>query len=400
MALHETIKEEETAVLVSIMMGKQTYEKSLEYIDELEFLTSTMGVTTVKKYIQRMVKPEGRTYIGKGKLEEVKACVIAENVNMVIFDDELSPSQLRNLEKELNVAIYDRNLLILNIFFRRAKTAQARTQVELARYQYLLPRLTNMWTHLERQRGGTSTRGGSGEKEIETDRRVIKDKITLLKEQLKKIDKQNYTQRKSRGKIVRVSLVGYTNVGKSTLMNVLAKSDIFAENKLFATVDSTVRKIVLDTIPFLLSDTVGFIRKLPHTLVECFKSTLDEIRESDILLHVVDVSHPSFEDQIETVNKTLVEIGAADKTMIMVFNKCDKYVPDETSNTLIGEVSETDADSKISGIELLKQAYFSKNPSPSVFISATEKDNIAELRTVLIKEVYDKHLLIFPNYLD
>lgn len=391
MSGHETSISQEKAILVALVTGKQTYEKTIEYLDELAFLTSTMGVVTAKQYIQRMDRPDTRTFVGKGKLEEIKTYLIAEQINIVIFDDELTPSQVRNLENELGVPIYDRSLLILNIFLQRAKSSQARTQVELARSQYLLPRLTRMWSHLERQRGGTGTRGGSGEKEIETDRRVIKEKITLLKEQLKKIDKQNFTQRKSRGKIVRVSLVGYTNVGKSTLMNVLAKSDIFAENKLFATVDSTVRKIVLNEIPFLLSDTVGFIRKLPHTLVECFKSTLDEIRESDLLLHVVDVSHPSFEEQIEIVNKTLVEIGAGDKTVIMVFNKSDKYVYKEDF--------ETANDTGIIGLEALKQTYFYKHKSPAVFISATEKDNIAELREVLTKAVYDKHLLIFPNYL-
>ena len=385
---YETSAAPQRAVIVALVTGKQTYEKTLEYLDELEFLTSTMGVSTAKQYVQRMEHPENRTFVGKGKLEEIKAFVIAEQINMVIFDDELSPSQLRNLENELNVPIYDRNLLILNIFLQRAKSSQARTQVELARYQYLLPRLTRMWTHLERQRGGTGTRGGSGEKEIETDRRVIKEKITLLKEQLKKIDKQNFTQRKTRGKVVRVSLVGYTNVGKSTIMNVLAKSEVFAENKLFATVDSTVRKMVLNEIPFLLSDTVGFIRKLPHTLVECFKSTLDEIRESDILVHVVDISHPSFEEQIEIVNKTLIEIKATDKTVIMVFNKSDLYIDHQQL-----------ADGESSSIEALKQTYFYKHKSPAVFISATKKENIQELRDVLTEVVRDKHLLMFPNYL-
>ncbi len=397
---HETAAPPERAVIVALVTGKQTYEKTLEYLDELEFLTSTMGVSTAKQYIQRMEHPENRTFVGKGKLEEIKAYVIAEQINMVIFDDELSPSQLRNLENELNVPIYDRNLLILNIFLQRAKSSQARTQVELARYQYLLPRLTRMWTHLERQRGGTGTRGGSGEMEIETDKRVIKDKITLLKEQLKKIDRQNFTQRKARGKVVRVSLVGYTNVGKSTIMNVLAKSEVFAENKLFATVDSTVRKIVLDEIPFVLSDTVGFIRKLPHTLVECFKSTLDEIRESDILLHVVDISHPSFEEQIEIVNKTLVEINAVDKTVIMVFNKSDLYIAQKRKERLElsinGQIEESNSGDEL---EDLKQTYFYKHKSPAVFISATEKDNIKEFRELLTEVVRDKHLLIFPNYL-
>jgi len=398
---HETAAPPERAVIVALVTGKQTYEKTLEYLDELEFLTSTMGVTTAKQYMQRLDHPENRTFVGKGKLEEIKAYVIAEQINMVIFDDELSPSQLRNLENELNVPIYDRNLLILNIFLQRAKSSQARTQVELARYQYLLPRLTRMWTHLERQRGGTGTRGGSGEMEIETDKRVIKEKITLLKEQLKKIDRQNFTQRKARGKVVRVALVGYTNVGKSTIMNVLSKSEVFAENKLFATVDSTVRKIVLDEIPFVLSDTVGFIRKLPHTLVECFKSTLDEIRESDILLHVVDISHPSFEEQIEIVNKTLVEINAVDKTVIMIFNKSDLYLEQKKKERLELSIDGEEEGSKHDedALEELKHTYFYKHKSPAVFISATKKENIKELRELLTEVVRDKHLLIFPNYL-
>jgi GTP-binding protein HflX len=320
-------------------------------------------------------------------MEEIQAYVKAFSVDMVIFDDDLSPSQLRNLENEFKVKIYDRSLLILDIFLQRAKTSQAKTQVELARYQYLLPRLTRMWTHLERQRGGTGTRGGAGEKEIETDRRVIRDQISVLKEKLAKIEKQSITQRKARSKVVRVALVGYTNVGKSTLMKLISKSDVFAENKLFATVDSTVRKIVLEGIPFLLTDTVGFIRKLPHTLIECFKSTLDEVREADILLHVIDISHPSFEEQISIVNSTLAEIGAADKPTILVFNKIDQFRNRESEDN-----AEMD-------LEQLKATYLNRRDSKSVFISAINKKNIHELKAKLMEEVEKKHYSIYPNYL-
>jgi GTP-binding protein HflX len=385
--LHHTEKKVETAVLVALTTGKQTADKTEEYLHELAFLTETLGVRTLKKFHQRLDNPDPRYFIGKGKMEEVQAYIKAYAVDMVVFDDDLSPSQLRNLENEFNCKIYDRSLLILDIFLQRAQTAQAKTQVELARYQYLLPRLTRMWTHLERQRGGTGTRGGSGEKEIETDRRIIRDQIALLKEKLKKIDKQSITQRKARGRIVKVALVGYTNVGKSTIMNLLSKSDVFAENKLFATVDSTVRKVVLEGIPFLLSDTVGFIRKLPHTLIESFKSTLDEVREADVLLHVVDISHSIFEDQMNLVNTTLAEIGASNKPMIMVFNKIDLYRNAENEDN-------TQMD-----LEELKATYLNREDYRCVFMSALNKSNIHELKAMLMEEVTKRHYSIYPNYL-
>jgi GTPase len=389
----DTDKKAETAVLVSVITNKQSASKVDEYLDELAFLADTCGIVTLHKFVQRLDKPDNRTFVGKGKLEDIKAYVKAKAVNMVIFDDDLSPSQLRNIENELDCKIFDRSLLILELFVLRAKTAQAKTQVELARLQYLLPRLTRMWTHLERQRGGTGTRGGSGEKEIETDKRVIRDKITLLKSKLGIIDKQSITQRKSRNKAVRVSLVGYTNVGKSTLMNLLSKADVFAENKLFATVDSTVRKVVIGNIPFLLTDTVGFIRKLPHTLIECFKSTLDEVREADILVHVVDVSHPSFEEQIEVVNTTLAEIGAADKPTILVLNKIDLYKPQ------LAEHATDDEKADAMTLEKLKASYMNKHDLKTIFISATQKENIDELKEALLKLVEKKHANIFPNNL-
>ena len=322
--LYDTAKEKETAVLVAVPSKTQAEEKTNEYLDELAFLTETVGAVTLKRFIQKLEHPDSRTFVGKGKLDEIKAFVKEYAIDMVIFDDDLTPSQVRNLERELEVKIVDRSLLILDIFAQRAKTAQSRTQVEMAQYQYFLPRLTNLWTHLSRQKGGIGMRG-PGETEIETDRRIVRDKIALLREKLDKLDKQNYQQRKSRTELVRVALVGYTNVGKSTLMNQLSKSDVFAENKLFATVDATVRKVVLQNIPFLLSDTVGFIRKLPTRLIESFKSTLDEIREADLLLHVVDISHPSFEEHIEIVNKTLKEIESGDKPVLLVFNKIYIY---------------------------------------------------------------------------
>jgi GTPase len=375
------------AILVALVSKKQPAEKTEEYLDELAFLVTTAGIEAVARYSQRLDRPDPRTFIGKGKLEEIKTHVEAEGIEVICFDDDLSPSQLKNLEKELKCRIYDRSLLILEIFLQRAQTTQAVTQVELARYQYLLPRLTGMWTHLERQRGGTGTRGGSGEKEIETDKRVIKDKIALLKEKLKTIEKQAATRRKSRNDIVRVALVGYTNVGKSTLMNLLSKSDVFAENKLFATVDSTVRKVVLDTIPFLLSDTVGFIRKLPTALIESFKSTLDEVREADILLHVVDFSHPSFNEHIEVVNATLAEIGAADKPTLLVFNKLDLF-----------EKFNVDNPEKVS-LEDVGRNYHINDITQTVFISATKKENIDQLRTSLMDLVKMRHYEIFPNYI-
>lgn len=377
---------EKKAVLVAIITQNQNEEKVNEYLDELAFLTSTLGAKTIKKFTQRLEKPDVRSFVGKGKLEEISAYVKAENADWVVFDDDLTPSQLRNLEKELDVKIYDRSLLILDIFLSRAQTAQAKTQVELARNQYLLPRLTRMWTHLERQRGGTATRGGAGEKEIETDKRMIRNTITKLKEKLAKIEKQSRTQRKSRGKIVRVAIVGYTNVGKSTLMTRLSKSDILAENKLFATVDSTVRKVNFEDIPFLLSDTVGFIRKLPTHLIESFKSTLDEIREADILIHVVDVSHPTLDDHISVVNQTLTDIDASDKPTLLVFNKVD----------LLEEEEELSVEEKIRN---LKNTYWNKEQNDVVFISATNKDNIEELKKKLRKLVEAKHFTIFPNYL-
>lgn len=394
-----SVKQEE-AILVALIKNGQTAERTKEYLEELAFLAETSGVKTLRSFTQRMDKPDVRTFVGKGKLEEIKSYVVSNNIDVVIFDDDLSPSQLRNLEKELQVKIYDRSLLILDIFLLRAQTSQAKTQVELARNQYLLPRLTRMWTHLERQRGGTGTRGGAGEKEIETDRRMIRNQIVLLKEQLEKIEKQNITQRKSRSNIVRVALVGYTNVGKSTLMKLLSNSEVYVENKLFATLDATVRKVVLNKIPFLLSDTVGFIRKLPHHLIESFKSTLSEIIEADILIHVVDVSHPSFEEQIEIVNKTLADIKASDKPTIMVFNKIDKV---KVENDIDGSEPEDNGQSKGNGqqtvsITQLQATYMGKSDG-AVFISAKNKRNIEELKQVLADKVAQRHFTIFPNYL-
>jgi len=384
--LHETAVVAETAVLVALINSKQPAPKVEEYLNELEFLADTSGIVTLHKFTQRLEKPDNRSFVGKGKLEEIKAYVKAKAVNMVIFDDDLSGSQLRNIEKELGCKIYDRSLLILDLFLQRAKTPQAKTQVELARFQYMLPRLSKMWSHLERQRGGTGTRGGAGEQEIETDRRKIRDQISLLKSRLEKMDKQSATQRKSRTGVVRVSLVGYTNVGKSTLMNLLAKAEVFAENKLFATVDSTVRKVVYENTPFLLTDTVGFIRKLPHTLVECFKSTLDEIREADILLHVVDISHTSYEEQIEVVNSTLAEIGAGDKETILVLNKIDLY-----QENLEEEIPRTLAN--------LKASYMNQKGVKTVFISAARKENLDELKAMLLEEVKKKQNNIFSHNL-
>lgn len=382
-----THKEADTAVLVGLSHRQQSQEKTIEYLDELDFLARTVGLEVKFRFTQKLEKPDIRTYIGKGKLVDLKAYIQEHSVPVVIFDDELSPSQLRNLERELNCKIYDRSLLILDIFSLRAQTAQSRTQVELARLQYLLPRLTNMWTHLERQRGGTGTRGGAGEKEIETDRRIIRDQISLLKKRLEKINKQSETQRKSREGIVRVALVGYTNVGKSTLMQRLSKSDVFAENKLFATVDSTVRKVVLNEIPFLLTDTVGFIRKLPHGLIESFKSTLDEVREADILLHVVDLPHPAFEEHMQVVQSTLTEIKASDKIIILVFNKVDVYLKNIQDDPDALSLQEID------------KMYTGKDNSSRVFISATENLNLDKLRATLIEKVTTVHCTIYPNYL-
>ncbi len=387
-------KGEERAILIALIEKSQKEETVKEHIDELAFLASTLGVNTQHTFTQKLERPDKRTFVGKGKLEEIVAYVKAKDINVVIFDDDLSPSQLRNLEKEFECKIYDRSMLILDIFLKRAQTAQAKTQVELARYQYLMPRLTNMWTHLERQRGGTSTRGGSGEKEIETDRRNIRHQIDVLKKKLIKIEKQGATQRKSRGSIVRVALVGYTNVGKSTLMTLISKAQVKAENKLFATVDATVRKVVIDQIPFLLSDTVGFIRKLPHHLIESFKSTLDEIREADVLLHVVDVSHPAYEDQVNVVNSTLTDIGAADIPTVMVYNKMDLYKEEVPEGEDIFEAEE-----RVSPLVLLKASHIGKDTKAAVFISATKKDNIEELKGKLLEKVKKRHYTIFPNYL-
>ena len=372
--IFDTAIQPETAVLVGIILPDSSEEKEREYLEELAFLVDTAGGIVKEVFTQKLNHPDRATFVGTGKLDEIKAYVKAEEIDIVVFDDELSPSQLRNIERELNVKILDRSNLILDIFARRAKSAQAKTQVELAQLQYLLPRLTRMWTHLERQRGGIGMRG-PGESQIESDRRMILNKIALLKERLKSIDRQAETQRKNRGQLIRVALVGYTNVGKSTIMNLISKSDVFAENKLFATLDTTVRKVVIDNLPFLLSDTVGFIRKLPHHLVECFKSTLDEVREADVLLHVVDISHPSFEDHIRAVNETLKDLGALDKSTITVFNKIDAY-PGE--------------------MEDFRNSWMAKHNSPAVFISATDKINVEEFRKLLYDTVVNMHTERYP----
>jgi GTPase len=380
----------EKAVFVGVIKQNEDEQKVIEYLDELEFLAETAGAVTDKRFIQKVDKPNPKTYIGSGKLEELKAYIKEQNISLVIFDDELTPSQLRNIERELECRILDRTNLILDIFAKRAKTAYAKTQVELAQYQYLLPRLTRMWTHLERQRGGIGMRG-PGESQIETDRRIILDKISRLKEQLKKIDKQMASQRGNRGNMVRISLVGYTNVGKSTLMNLLAKSDVFAENKLFATLDTTVRKVVIENVPFLLSDTVGFIRKLPHQLVESFKSTLDEVRESDILMHVVDISHPNFEEQINVVRDTLNEIGAKNKPVFLVFNKIDayKYIPQDEFD--LGPKKKENYT-----IAELQNSWMGKENAPCIFISAREKIQIDKLRNDLYRMVAEIHAGRYP----
>jgi GTPase len=392
---YETAKPQETAVLVAVPGYKQTDEQTNEYLDELAFLTETAGAVSMKRFVQKLDKPDTRTFVGSGKLDEIKAYVVEHSIDMVIFDDDLSPSQVRNIERELQVKIVDRSLLILDIFALRAKTAQAHTQVELAQYQYLLPRLTNLWTHLSKQKGGIGMKG-PGETEIETDRRIVRDKISLLRDRLEKFEKQNFEQRKSRAGTVRVALVGYTNVGKSTLMNLLSKSDVFAENKLFATVDATVRKVVFDNIPFLLSDTVGFIRKLPTKLIEAFKSTLDEIREADLLVHVVDVSHPSFEDQIAVVNNTLLDINSADKPVLLVFNKIDQYLEQREQEMQEDAGGEEEHNVRPS-IEDLKATYMAKMHAPALFISATNRINIDELRAELQRRVAEIHYERYPN---
>lgn len=380
----------ERAIFVSVITPNNTEEQVTEYLDELEFLAETAGAEGVCRFVQKVDRPNSKTYVGSGKLEEIKAFIVENEIPLVIFDDELSPSQLRNLERELECRILDRTNLILDIFAQRAKTAYAKTQVELAQYQYLLPRLTRMWTHLERQRGGIGMRG-PGETQIETDRRIILDKISRLKEQLKKIDKQMASQRGNRGNMVRISLVGYTNVGKSTLMNLLAKSEVFAENKLFATLDTTVRKVVIENVPFLLSDTVGFIRKLPHQLVESFKSTLDEVREADILMHVVDISHPNFEEQIKVVKNTLQEIGAGEKPTFMVFNKIDAYKYVEQDEFDLGPKKRENY-----SLEELKNSWMYKENTPAIFISAKEKLHIDKLRNDLYKMVAEIHAGRYP----
>lgn len=379
---------EERAVLVAVMQQDQTEQQVNEYLDELAFLAETAGASTQRKFMQKLAHPDSKTFIGKGKLEEIKAYIQGKGIRVVIFDDELSGSQITNIEKVLDCKTIDRSDLILDIFARRAKTAQARLQVELAQYQYLLPRLRGMWKHLERLGGGIGTRG-PGETEIETDRRIVRDKITLLRKKLKEIDKQAQTQRKERGELVRVALVGYTNVGKSTLMNLLSKSDVFAENKLFATLDTTTRKLVYENMPFLMSDTVGFIRKLPHHLVESFKSTLDEVRESDLLLHVVDISHPRYEEQLGVVNKTLQEIKAFDKPVIYVFNKMDRY---EELN--FDEWLEQGTREEL--LKELKERWEAETQSVCIFMSATERSNVDGLREALLSRVKELYKERFP----
>lgn len=381
---------EEKAVLVGLITQNQNEAKAKEYLDELAFLADTAGAVPEKLFFQRLEYPNPKTFVGPGKLEEIKAYIEENEIGLVIFDDELSPKQLRNIEKVLNVLILDRTNLILDIFAKRAQTANAKTQVELAQLQYTLPRLTRMWTHLERQQGGIGMRG-PGETQIETDRRIILTKISLLKQNLKEIDRQMATQRKNRGKMVRVALVGYTNVGKSTLMNMLSKSEVFAENKLFATLDTTVRKVIIENLPFLLSDTVGFIRKLPHNLVESFKSTLDEVREADLLVHVVDVSHPNFEEQLEIVNQTLKEIDPSEKPTILVFNKIDAftYTPKDEDDL-------SPMRSENYSLEDLKKTWMAKMQDNCIFISAKEKQNSDQLKNLLYERVKEIHVERYP----
>ncbi len=387
----ETGKKQERAVLVGIIYPRQDQSEVEEYLEELAFLTETAGAEPVKKFTQKLDVPNPRTFVGAGKIEEIYAFVEENSIDIAIFDDELSPSQLRNIEKELGCRILDRTNLILDIFAGRAHTSYARTQVELAQYQYLLPRLTRMWTHLERQRGGIGLRG-PGETEIETDRRIIRERISRLKEQLKKIDVQMAVQRKNRGKMVRVALVGYTNVGKSTIMNLLSKSEVFAENKLFATLDTTVRKVVIGNLPFLISDTVGFIRKLPHDLVESFKSTLDEVRESDLIIHIVDISHPGFEEQIRVVNETLKELTVSDKPSIIVFNKIDAF-----TYTQKDEFDLTPSGKENFSLTDLEKSWMASNPgSKTVFISAKSKENVEEFRKIIYEEVKKIHIKRYP----
>ena len=383
------ITNEENAILVGLIYKEQTEPMVNEYLDELTFLAETAGVKSVKRFTQKLPHPDSKIFVGKGKLEEIKQYILLKgNISLVIFDDELTGSQIQNIEKEISVTTIDRSDLILDIFANRAKTAQAKTQVELAQYQYILPRLKGMWKHLERQGGGVGTRG-PGETEIETDRRIVKEKISLLRRRLAEIDKQAFTQRKDRGEFIRVALVGYTNVGKSTLMNVLSKSDVFAENKLFATLDTTTRKVVFEQTPFLLSDTVGFIRKLPHHLVESFKSTLDEVREADVLLHVVDISHQQYEEQLLVVNKTLAELGAADKPTITIFNKTDRYEEQVFDQWLEPEV-------KNEILNELKLRWQTETKGNCVFVSATERTNMDGLRQTILNAVREMYRIRYP----
>ncbi len=382
------IEQEERAVLIGLVHKEQTEPQVQEYLNELSFLAETAGAITVKRFFQKLAHPDSKTFVGKGKLEEIKTYIDAKNISLAIFDDELTGSQISNIEKALGIKTIDRSDLILDIFASRARTAQAKVQVELAQYQYLLPRLKGMWSHLERQGGGIGSRG-PGETEIETDRRIVKDKISLLRKRLGEIDKQAFTQRKDRGEFIRVAFVGYTNVGKSTLMNIISKSDVFAENKLFATLDTTTRKVVFENTPFLLSDTVGFIRKLPHHLVESFKSTWDEVREADILLHVVDVSHPQHEDQVNVVNKTLHDLKASDKPTLTIFNKMDLY----EKNTF-DEWLEDDVRKEI--LQNLKQKWENITQGNCVFVSATERINIDELRKSILQKVKAMYQVRYP----
>jgi GTPase len=385
--LIDTAPQQATAVLVALITPQQSSAKTKEHLDELAFLALTLGVKTLHTFTQNLATPNRKTFVGKGKLEEIASFVKDKQVDMVIFDDELGPSQVRNLESVLPCKVLDRNLLILDIFAMRAKTAQAKTQVELAQYQYLLPRLTKMWAHLSRQQGGGTGMRGPGEKELETDRRLAQDRIAQLQKKLKVIARQSTTQRKHRVQLARVALVGYTNVGKSTLMRVLSKASVYTEDKLFATIGSTVRKVVMNDIPFLLTDTVGFIRKLPHTLIECFKSTLEEVREADILLHVVDISHPAHEEHMQVVRETLQEIGVVDIPMILVFNKADQLKATEGTQ-------ETATD-----VESLQQVLSYQAHCPTVFVSATQQDNMESLKDLLYQQVYLQHMKIYPNSL-
>ena len=381
----------ERAVVVAVIRDGQPIEQAEEFLGELEFLAETADIVTVRRFTQRLPQPSSRIYVGPGKLEEIATYCAENEIDVVIFDDELSPSQTRNIEKEMPCRILDRTRLILDIFMSRARTAYAKTQVQLAQHEYMLPRLAGMWTHLERQRGGTGTRGGAGEREIETDRRIVRNRISKLKEELSKIDRQMAVQRSNRGSMVRVALVGYTNVGKSTLMNLISKSEVFAENKLFATLDTTVRKVVFDNLPFLMSDTVGFIRKLPTELIESFKSTLDEVREADLLLHVVDISHPGFEDQIAVVKQTLADIGAGDKPTFLVFNKIDAYTYTPKEEDDLTPVTKENL-----SLEDLKKSWIDKANTPCIFISAREKLGVDKLRSDLYGMVREIHAGRYP----